>query len=320
MSERADASDAEQEASRWIARLESADVTLDDHKRFRQWLADSPDHKSAYEAVSGTWDRLDALSHIAPQSTTTKPNRRLLLLGSAGVVTAGVAAALIMPRFTQDRGVIYETGIGERTTITLEDGSTSELNAAARIRVAYSQNERLVYLDDGEAFFDVQPNVARPFVVQTPYGSVRVRGTSFVVRIEPSGARTTVVHGVVEGFTSGSASQSVVAEANQEIAFGVHGIVGTPVASPVVERRLAWRRGMLAFDGETLREATFEMERQTGTRFLFADPGLEELRIGGYVSATDEQAFLDLLEGNLGVQAERDSTGAIVLMRRGVAP
>ncbi|MBL8552264.1 MAG: FecR domain-containing protein [Hyphomonadaceae bacterium] len=316
MSERADASDAEQEASRWIARLESADVTLEDHKRFRQWLAATPGNKAAYEAVSGTWDRLDALRHLVPASSPPKPSRRILLLGSAGVVAAGVAGALIIPRFIPDRGVIYETGVGERTTIALEDGSTSELNAAARIRVAYSPNERLVYLDDGEAFFDVQPNPERPFVVQTPYGSVRVRGTSFVVRIGPSGARATVIHGVVEGFIVGAApSSSVTAEANQEIAFDAQGLVGKSVPSPVVERRLAWRQGMLAFDGETLREATVEIERQTGARFVFADASLEDLRIGGYVSATDQQAFLDLLEANLGIHAARDSSGALVLTR-----
>lgn len=313
MSERADASDAEQEASRWIARLESADVTIEDHKRFRKWLAQSPDHRTAYEAVSRTWDRLDALRHLAPLDPPSpeKPNRRLLLLGSAAAA-AIVAGAIVLPRILNIRGGRYETGIGERNTITLADGSTVELNASAVLRVNYSEDERRLYLEDGEAFFDVKANPERPFIVETRFGQVRVLGTSFVVRIGQNGARATVLHGTVEGIARGG-DAPVVATASQEISFTPAGTTGEPIAAPTLERRVAWRQGMLAFDGETLREATLEISRQTGVKFEFADPSLAELQIGGYVSATDLHGFLQLLESNVSVGHTRQSNGDITL-------
>ena len=317
MSERADASDAEQQASRWIARLESADVTLDDHKSFRQWLAASTDNKAAYKSVSGTWDKLDALRHLAPHATTPrppKPNRRLLLLASVGIAAVG-GAAILLPRLLKDRGARYETGVGERNTITLADKSTVELNASAKLRVDYKANERRLYLDDGEAFFDVQPDPTRPFIVETRFGSVRVVGTSFVVRIGPDGARTTVIHGTVEGLAN-HAARPVVATASQEISFTSTGATGQPLTAPVLERRLAWREGMLAFDGEPLREATIEIERQTGVRFQFAEADLGDLRVGGYINATDLEAFLLLLDNNLGIEAQRDNPSVISLSRR----
>lgn len=72
---------------------------------------------------------------------------------------------------------------GLRTTVTLPDNSRVTLNSDTRI--AYTDRfegpDRTVKLD-GEAFFDVEKDASRPFIVET--GSVRmtVLGTSFNVR------------------------------------------------------------------------------------------------------------------------------------------
>lgn len=303
MNERAQSSDAELEASRWIARLEAENVTLSDHKRFRRWLAAAPSNRGAYEAVSRTWDKLDALRFLeAAPEAAPRNSRRQLLIAASAVVTAGVAGAIFVPTLLDAHA--YETGYGERTSISLPDGSTSELGAGSRMELRFTEAERRIRLIRGEAYFDVAHDPARPFLVDTPFGTARVHGTAFVVRIGADGARTTVLRGVVEGLPIDH-STSVMARANDEISFGAGSPTSATLAPQVLERRLAWRDGMLAFDGETLRDAALEVERQTGIGTVFADPSIAETRIGGYISATDIDAFVTLLEQNLELRVAR---------------
>lgn len=314
-------SDAEQEASRWIARLESSDVSLDDHRKFRQWLDAAPQNRPAYEAVSKTWDRLDALRHLSDVPLPKRTSRRGLLVGTAAGALALAAGVALLPVIGRADATPYETAIGERKSITLADGSTAELNADTRMRVALSERERRVYLDQGEALFDVRQDADRPFIVETAFGDVRVRGTAFLVKIGVDGARATIIHGVVEGirgptlFAPLYRGQTVIAQASQEISFQPSGLESAPLPAQTLQRRLAWREGMLAFDGETLREAAFEIERQTGVHFEFADPSIGDLRIGGYISATDLGGFAQLIEENLHLKTEREASGVMRVRR-----
>jgi len=313
---RAVATDAEREASRWLVRLESPDVSLDDHRRFRAWLGASEENRDAYAAISGTWDKLDALEGLAPAPPAKSSRRKLLLMGGgAAAALAAVAAVTVIAPWNEAQA--YETGIGERRTITLDDASTIELNADSRVLVRYSDNARQVSLERGEALFDVTRNPSRPFTVQTTLGAVTVRGTSFVVRLSEGEMRTTVLRGVVESVAANNsaASAPIVLEANQELQVANGAANKVELSSQAVGRRLAWRDGMLAFDGETLREAVADVERQTGVHFTFADPSIGDLRIGGYVSATDVDAFTGLLEDNVGLHTRRISDERILLAK-----
>jgi transmembrane sensor len=314
-------SDAEIEASRWIARLEAEDVSLEDHKRFRAWLAKSPTNRTAYEGLARTWDKLDALAYLdaPPPIAAAAPghSRRWLLLGGAGAVAAAAAGVLAVPLITGDANATpYTTGVGERRSFALADGSTAELNADSALRVTMTARERRARLTKGEALFEVAHDAARPFIVTTVFGDVRAPGASFLVKLGTQSARVTVLTGSVEATRADASSSpgALVAAANEEIVLGTSGAETTPLDADAVTRRLSWRSGMIAFDGDTLADAALEIERQTGVRFAFSDPSIADLRVGGYISATDVEAFTALLESNLGLVAKR--RGQTILLER----
>lgn len=313
--------DAELEASRWIARLEASDVTLEDHQRFRQWLAESEENRIAHEALSRTWDRLDALKLLSPKPSLdhrrTAPSRRALLLGvgSAAAVagSASIAFWTLTPAITF--AATYETPIGGREEAALQDGSQIALNADTRIRAAFTERARIVHLDRGEALFTVSPD-RRPFEVRTPFGSIVTEATMFLVKLGPDFARASVLAGQVRGQSDAKRiSERQVAAADQELVLSSHAINLNDLAPDGVANRLAWRNHMLAFDGETLAEAASDVGRQTGARFVFADADIATLRIGGYINAHDLEAFIALLESNLALNCSRDPDGAIVIRR-----
>jgi transmembrane sensor len=315
--------DPETQASRWLVRLESPDVSREDHRRFAEWMNASHEHRLAFEAVSATWDRLDGLRRLPSAPGPVRARRNTFFAGAALAVAIG--AALLMTLAPWRSHEAYATAIGEHRTITFADGSTAELNAGTRLHVVFSRSSRRVTLDDGEALFDVRPDAKRPFVVETRFGNMRVRGTSFVVRLMSQEARTTVIRGQVECdsapaglFASillapfaAAARSMVAATTNDEIDLSRSGIERRPLQAPMVLRRLAWREGMLSFDGERLVDAAGAVARQTGVRFSFANAQVEDIRVGGYIGAKDVSGFVRLVEMNLHLDAERLPDGAI---------
>ncbi|MCC5938265.1 MAG: FecR domain-containing protein [Lunatimonas sp.] len=84
--------------------------------------------------------------------------------------------------------VTKENPAGVKSLITLTDGSKVYLNAGSSIQYPkeFDSNLREVSLT-GEAFFDIQPESDRPFVVRTGNARVEVLGTSFNVNQQEGG-------------------------------------------------------------------------------------------------------------------------------------
>lgn len=147
-------------------------------------------------------------------------------LPAAAIAACALLAAGLGVWFTQAPSPFapsehYATAPAEVRTITLEDGSTIVLSGAGQASASITDTERRVELIAGSALFNVARDEARPFVVHTPEGDIRVLGTEFVVRIGADEVRTTVLRGSVSGAAERTGllsglgpAQSVTAQAN----------------------------------------------------------------------------------------------------------
>jgi len=87
----------------------------------------------------------------------------------------GIFSAAEYDEFVVDRG--------RRTQCLFQDGSIAYLNSESKIiyPVKFGLFERRIQLE-GEAYFKVEHNTRRPFVVEFEGGEIRVLGTSFNVK------------------------------------------------------------------------------------------------------------------------------------------
>lgn len=318
--------EAERQASDWIVRM-NGDPSASERAEFEAWRRADPANAEAYEALQRTWSKIagnPALKGLAAANDVARAQRNwarpALALAASAVLAIG--ALYLLTRTPTAPAEHYAANPAEVRTIELADGSTIVLSGATEASVSFSVNERRVELGEGYALFDVQHDAARPFVVHTPQGDIRVLGTSFVVRVGETQVRTTVIRGSVSGAAERTGllsvlgtRQPVTAQANEEIILNAEGASIVPIAAEVIPRRLAWQDHMLAFDGETLNEAIAEVSRQTGWTFELADPGLGEMRVGGFVSA-EPQAFIELMSSSLGLEARLAGDRHVVLARR----
>lgn len=96
--------------------------------------------------------------------------------------------------------ITNEAPLGNKSKITLPDGTEIWLNAGSKIQYAtnYNVNDRNISLK-GEAFFHVATNKLKPFVVHAQGVEVKATGTQFNVKAyqEEGLIETTLVEGIV---------------------------------------------------------------------------------------------------------------------------
>lgn len=145
--------------------------------------------------ASSASEECEAAKQSAVTPRERSRSKRLWLAAAASTLVAvGVGTITWYDGY---RGTTYATEIGEQRSITLEDGSSVELNSRSRIRVRFTQTQRSVDLLEGQALFTVAKNPARPFIVVTADSHVRAVGTQFDVYRKHTGTVVTVVEGRV---------------------------------------------------------------------------------------------------------------------------
>eukprot|EP00903_Cladosiphon_okamuranus_P004441 g4439.t1 len=155
--------------------------------------------------------------------------------------------------------------------------------------------ERTVILHSGEAFFDVAPELDRPFVVYADDTAIRAVGTAFAVHKDGDIISVSVTEGTVE-LVSGNITTRIAANDQQNGVssdFGnvaIHANDKTSVSTQPADalaRRLGWQDGMLEFRGEPLGQVIAELNRYTDAKIVIVDDDIKDIRLGGYFKVGD---------------------------------
>ena len=163
----------------------------------------------------------------------------------------------------------------------LADGSRMQLAARSTVAVEYSPVLRQLELQAGEAYFTVQSNPQRPFVVKV--GAVRVRavGTAFNVRRAGERIVVTVTEGVVDVFRDAVASEPLRVRAGGEVTWETAAANAPVVASVDPAQALAWREGRLEYTDEPLSAVIADFNRYADREVRIVDPRVADMRFSG---------------------------------------
>lgn len=247
--------------------------------------------------------RLQNGSEIRPtyRSPRTSPQRPWAVAMMVMVTIVGVAA-IVMPRIRPERGATrtYTTTTGQRTTITLSDGSRVTLAPDSHIRlVGFGDGVRTVEVD-GEAYFDVATDSRVPFLVRSGGTTTQVLGTAFLVRHYTGDpvVHVAVANGKVRVGAAHTAATRIVAAGNAAD-MSDSTIVVVPIEDFAPE--VGWVSGQLAFHNTPLTEVLAVLSRWYGYQFRVNDPSLTQERVTAVLSTTSSAAALANLEQILSV-------------------
>jgi transmembrane sensor len=314
---------ADEQAALWAARLDGDTLDRSQRTELDAWLAEEPAHRvllSRYCQLSADLEQVPQLvaAGVVAMPASARPAQRRRISPRLAFLTmaaaAGIALAVTVLRPT---AAVQNVAMApaQRGSRTLSDGTRVELNANTTLRFENNRTERRVRLAGGEALFAVAKDSARPFVVETPAGSVRVTGTTFNVRTEASrhGFEVTVIEGSVQVRPGGSHGVQTPGPVSLVAGDQFSSVTGEvrPLSASRLDDSLAWRQGRIVFHGVPLNEAAARFAQYHGCAIHIA-PALAQERVGGVHSIDDLSGFLAGLELALpGAKVQRDLSGAV---------
>lgn len=289
------------EAAAWLGRLRADDKKPGDERAFRAWLAESPEHAAAFEAVTEIWEVAGAAwsEPVTSVRVAAHPTRRRMLLASVG---SAAAASVGLVVWQSAYAGVYETTIGEQRHVVLPDGTQVFLDTDTRIHAAYNSQMRVVALERGRCNFHVMESDNRPFVVNAAAQRIVAERTTFDVRRDGDEICVVLVQGSasVSNTSTGTHRRDMIRAGQRLRATNDQSRIDSPNLVPL----LAWQTGQAVFDNETVAGAIREMNRYSVVHIEVADGAVARMRISGVYRVGDNAAFARSVAALLPVAVE----------------
>ncbi len=202
----------------------------------------------------------------------------------------------------------FATAVGERSNLKLPDGSHVELTTNTVLRVAKSGKQRNVWLDKGEAFFQVVHDDKRAFVLHALNFKVVDLGTEFSVRRDADHLEVTVLKGSVRIDPPEGQRESVPVRlvAGEVAVANNRSISVTRKSSTAISDALGWRSGILVFRRAPLSDVAAEFNRWNTEKIVIGDRTIANMTISARLPATDVDMFARMARNFMGLKVIRN--------------
>ncbi|MGE0627693.1 MAG: FecR domain-containing protein [Hyphomicrobiaceae bacterium] len=297
----------ETDALEWFVRMRDENVAPADHAAFEAWLKADPAHAAAIERARALWDRYDIVKpeYERLQRERALSRRRVVLGGLTALVAVPSAYYLTPSGLFAD----YSTGIAERRSFRLADGSEVELGSYSALSLDFTPQKRTLVLHRGQGYFRVAPVPSRPFVVEAGRGSVEALGTEFDVKVLDQQTTVAVIEHSVAVRADGY--QAVPVPEGMQVGYGrTNNLKPSPFDAAAVG---AWRRDRMVFEDVPLHRVLKELERYRRGRIVLLDRSLGDIPVTAVLDTKSSGRALDIIADTLPIRVV-DAAGYIAVV------
>lgn len=243
--------------------------TEENRTRFRQWEKEWKSTNEGDEQTMQEWQRLQCRLRTQEAVMPMLPRRHfsiwrrvaavavIVLLTAAG--TLGIRSMVSLS--SAEDFFVFEAPYGEKSKMTLADGTVVWLNAGSVLKYSdkFNERNRKVILH-GEAYFEVTRKEKAEFTVQTCGYDVVVKGTKFDVSAYPedSVVTTALLEGSVEIYRG---EQRIEMKPGEMVKLDMVTGKFTRTRNDVKQWK-AWSENRIEFEDITLKELVTKLSRQ----------------------------------------------------------
>lgn len=244
-------------------------------------------------------------------ATQFVPRKKKLLIRFAQLAAILVVGLLLgyYLKSVDKQSLVYYTSIAPKGSISgtyLPDGTLIYLNSGSEIRYTMEGHSgmREVYLK-GEAWFQVEKNKKKPFLVHTPVYDVQVTGTSFNVKayVEDKDVITTLEEGsvCVKSSDNVKLSEELNLKPGEQLVYNKE---SNKINVQEVNTKwyTSWKDNKLVFINMSLAELKVLLERKFGVEIEIADSDILNCHYDGTIKDETVLEVLDILSHTLPVE------------------
>jgi transmembrane sensor len=291
-----------------------------DQRELDAWFAETIMHEVAFLRLEGHAARAERLAAFRPfrarretWSDALRGAVRPFAWLAVSVVSLAVFTVFCFPilvSLMQPADRAYSTEVGGKTLLSFADHSQVELNSDSVIRVRMTTAERTVWVEKGEAWFQVAHDAAHPFTVIVGRQRITDLGTEFVVRRDADRVDVVLVNG--RASLSWAGAQAATLVPGDEA-------VATPVSLSISRKspqqladELAWRRGELVFRNARLADVVTQFNRYNAIKLVIADPSIANERITANTRTDDYESFLQMAQDALKLRVSYQGNNILI--------
>ena len=306
----------EAQAAAWIRRRNFWAWSNEDQQGLDAWLDAALAHRIAYWRLNAALARTERLAALRPMLENPEPDARsrwapLVLRIAAGVLLiAGAGVAGVNYYMSRPHERVFSTPIGGHEMVTFADGSRVELNTDTVLRTEMTSDARNIWLEKGEAYFQVKHDPRHPLVVIAGKHKIADLGTKFSVDRMPGKLEVALLEGSVRfGSTNGP---SRLLKPGEEVTATPQSVSVTKKSEQELENALAWRHGLLVFKYTPLSEAAAQFNRYNEKKLVIADPAVAQLTVYGTIPVNDLDGFIRVARSVLGLHVAANGNNIVI--------
>jgi ferric-dicitrate binding protein FerR (iron transport regulator) len=276
----------------------SGDLSPEEEGLFDALLKQSPEFEMLFKEYQKTWELSgtewpEAVSSIdleAEWETFKKGNEldaKVINIRKRSPYYAMKIAAAILIFVFIGAGALYTFTPKKQTLISenlvketeLPDGTMITMNKHSKITYTnlYNKKERSVNLE-GDAYFKVEKDPEKPFIIHAESFYVEVLGTQFYVNANEHQRKVVVTEGTVAVWQKEDQSDRMILSSGEELVLDKEK-AGVKNAVPSNPNYLSWKTKVFAFKDQSLEDVCKELEKVYNVTFKFENEDLKTCRL-----------------------------------------
>lgn len=295
-----------EDAALWLAKFELG--TADD-AAFEEWRSAHVANEIAFARAVAALEA--ATPDVAAEVSAPGVGRRGLLRAAGG---AALALTIGVGGFT-GRAYAWSTAtsrVGERRLVELPDGSGAKLNTDSKLSWRFGPSSRSLWIERGEVALDLRPGAAS--ILHGRGEKVALSAGRFNARMRGETLDLLVLRGQAMSRPSGMSVgiAPVIARAGEGLLVPLGAPVLRAATADQLAASLAWQRGEILFEHETLGSAVEEYNRYLARKIIIVDRDLANIPVGGRFTSDDPASFLRALQVGLGIRVSASDTSFLL--------
>lgn len=300
----------------------SGSLSATQKQEVEEWLNQSEENRKIARDIQYIYlatDTLQTIKGINSDQALVQVKKRIIKPGKKHyfVWFQRIAVILVLPLLIstlyfalKEDPVEYieiRTNPGMVAKVNLPDGSSVWLNSRSYLKhpQKFTGDNRSVVLN-GEAYFSVQKNKHKPFIVNTPFNiKAEVLGTEFNMEAyaADSSVRTTLVSGSVRLLFLAENNQetSHIIKPNEEFIYNQHSRK-INIEKPYVPTQTAWKDGLVVFKNTSLEEALKILSKRFNVEFIVKNNNIYDNSFTGPFDGQHLQLILEHFRLASGIQ------------------
>ncbi|MDR2773810.1 MAG: FecR domain-containing protein [Tannerella sp.] len=296
----------------------AGDASQQEKESVQRWLETDEKNRKEFSTLRMLYDV--TLAHLPDEAAPVRrqPFAGWLKIAAAILITFMCSYYFLRPAPAEDNAIMQTLHVpaGQRAELTLTDGTKVWLNSGTTFSFPdrFSETAREVTMD-GEAYFEVTEDSAKPFSVHTRSYDIRVLGTVFNVMAYSNEQRqfeTSLIRGEVEIIPSGDGRPIKLMPGKR-----IYESNGRTTVDVIPDySHFLWRKGIISFENERIENILKQFQLYYDIEIRNENTAINDMRYTGKFRIRDGiEHVLNVLKIPTGLRYYKDDETNFILIK-----